>query len=85
LWSKSIRKSQNEKALKKQQLLEKELKKSKDITSRFYKLKSNTNGMRTTTYSKTWLPFLDRIINCNSWSSTELEKKAHKASTKDSK
>ena len=56
----------NEKALKKRQLLEKELKKSKNITSRFYKLKSNTNGTRTTTYSKTWLPFLGRIISCNS-------------------
>lgn len=82
-WSgKPTRKSEGEKTLENCQVLEKEVRKFRNIIPTFHTSKSTTDGTKTTTYSETWLPFVGKIINCSSWSSTELEKKAY---NKDSK
>jgi len=65
-----MRRNEGEEALKKCQRLEKELRKSNSIYSRFYKSKSSTDGTKTATYGETLVPFFGKVINCNSWSST---------------
>lgn len=81
-WSKQTRKSDGEKTLEKCQTLEKEVRKSESIIPSFHKSKSTTDGIKTTTYSETWVPFIGQIINCHSRKSTELEQENYKKNDK---
>ena len=72
--NKPARKSEGEKTLEKCQALEKEMRKFESIIPNFVKVKSTTDGSKTTTYSEIWVPFIGKIINCTSRKSTELEK-----------
>lgn len=81
-WSKPTRKSEGEKTLENCQILEKEIRKSESIVFNFHKSKSTTDGIKTTTYSETWVPFMGKIINCTSRRSTEFEKEICKKNDK---
>jgi hypothetical protein len=70
-------KSEGEKTLENCQTLEKEVRKYESIIPKFHKSKSTTDGVKTTTYSETWVPFLGTIINCTSRSCTEFEKEIY--------
>lgn len=37
---------------------------------------------KTTTYSETWVPFIGKIINCNSRKSTDFEKEIYNTNDK---
>jgi len=81
-WGKSTRKSEGEKTLEKCQILEKEVRKTESIIPSFHKSKSTSDGVKTTTYSETWVPFIGKIINCNSRKSTEFEKEVYDRDSK---
>jgi hypothetical protein len=81
-WGKSSRESEGEKSLERCKILEKDVRESGSIIPSFHKSKSTTDGKTTTTYSQTWVPFIGKVINCNSRNATELEKKGYKANEK---
>jgi hypothetical protein len=81
-WNKPTRKSEGEKTLEKCQTLEKEVRKSESIIPNFHKSKSTTDGIKTTTYSETWVPFIGKIINCTSRRSIEFEKEIYNKNDK---
>ena len=82
LSSKLKRESEGEKVLKNCQILEKTIRQAESIIPSFHKSKSTTDGMKTTTYSETWVLFFGKIINCNSRDSTKLKKEMYKKTDK---
>jgi hypothetical protein len=79
VWGKSSKKSEGEKVLEKCKMLEKEIRKSESIIPSLHKLKSTTDGIKTTAYSETWIPFLGTFFNCTSRNATEFEKEVYNA------
>lgn len=74
-WNKSPKRSEGEKSLETCKTLEREVRKSESIIPSFHKSKSTTDGKIITTYSETWIPFLGNMVNCNSRTVTDWEKK----------